>query len=89
MMIKQVLIFAFVTSIIDQFNVLYIKMLIDIKCAVYVACYFAEGNIFINKVFGNLVYNQNICEYKKNYSMMNLKESIALTESKLIKRYLK
>jgi UDP-glucose 4-epimerase len=34
----------------------------------------------INKVFGNLVYEQSISEYKENYRVRNLKESIMLTE---------
>ncbi|WP_312470567.1 NAD-dependent epimerase/dehydratase family protein [Neobacillus sp.] len=34
----------------------------------------------INKVFGNLVYKQSISEYKENYRVRNLKESIMLTE---------
>ncbi|MDR7079586.1 UDP-glucose 4-epimerase [Neobacillus niacini] len=34
----------------------------------------------INKVFGNLIYEQSISEYKENYRVRNLKESIILTE---------
>jgi nucleoside-diphosphate-sugar epimerase len=34
----------------------------------------------INKVFGNLVYDQSISKYKQNYCIRNLKESIRLTE---------
>lgn len=34
----------------------------------------------INKVFGNLVYDQSISKYKDNYCVRNLKESIMLTE---------
>ncbi|MDR7238759.1 NAD-dependent epimerase/dehydratase family protein [Neobacillus drentensis] len=34
----------------------------------------------VNKVFGNLVYDQNISEYKENYRVRDLKESIRLTE---------
>lgn len=34
----------------------------------------------INKVFGNLVYEQSISEYKEDYRVRNLKESIRLTE---------
>lgn len=34
----------------------------------------------INKVFGNLVYEQNISDYKHNYKIRGLQESIMLTE---------
>ena len=34
----------------------------------------------INKVFGNLVYEQRISEYKENYRIRDLRESIMLTE---------
>jgi UDP-glucose 4-epimerase len=34
----------------------------------------------INKVFGNLVYEKNSFEYKENYAIVNLKESIIATE---------
>ncbi|GCD09735.1 NAD-dependent epimerase/dehydratase family protein [Clostridium tagluense] len=34
----------------------------------------------VNKVFGNLVYEQSISTYKKNYRIRDLKESIGLTE---------
>jgi len=34
----------------------------------------------VNKAFGNLVYEKNMSEYKKNYCMRNLEESIRLTE---------
>lgn len=34
----------------------------------------------LNKVFGNLIYEQSISEYKENYRVRNLKESIMLTE---------
>ncbi|MEH7378277.1 NAD-dependent epimerase/dehydratase family protein [Neobacillus drentensis] len=34
----------------------------------------------INKVFGNLVYEQSISEYKQDYCIRSLKESIMLTE---------
>ncbi len=35
----------------------------------------------INKAFGNLVYDQNLSEYKFNYRLYNLKQSINLTEN--------
>lgn len=35
----------------------------------------------INKVFGNLVYEKNISEYKENYIITDLKKSIYKTES--------
>ncbi|GHH98668.1 NAD-dependent epimerase/dehydratase family protein [Neobacillus kokaensis] len=34
----------------------------------------------INKVFGNLVYDQSLSVYKQNYRVRNLKESITVTE---------
>ena len=34
----------------------------------------------INKVFGNLVYDQKMSEYKVNYRIRDLRESIVLTE---------
>ncbi|MFZ7942495.1 NAD-dependent epimerase/dehydratase family protein [Neobacillus sp. 19] len=34
----------------------------------------------INKVFGNLVYAKNISEYKQNYRVRDLKDSIMMTE---------
>jgi len=34
----------------------------------------------INKVFGNLVYEQNMSDYKVNYRIRNFKKSIELTE---------
>lgn len=34
----------------------------------------------VNKVFGNLVYEQNISEYKEDYRLRDLKESIITTE---------
>ncbi|MEH7085349.1 NAD-dependent epimerase/dehydratase family protein [Neobacillus drentensis] len=34
----------------------------------------------INKVFGNLVYEQSLSEYKQNYRVRNFKESIRVTE---------
>jgi len=34
----------------------------------------------INKVFGNLVYEQSMSEYKENYRIRDLRESIVLTE---------
>jgi UDP-glucose 4-epimerase len=34
----------------------------------------------INKVFGNLVYDKDISEYKQNYRVRDLEESIKLTE---------
>jgi nucleoside-diphosphate-sugar epimerase len=34
----------------------------------------------INKLFGNLIYEQSISEYKEHYRVRNLKESIMLTE---------
>lgn len=36
----------------------------------------------INKVFGNLVYDKDISEYKQNYRVRDLEESIKLTESR-------
>ncbi|WP_042199047.1 NAD-dependent epimerase/dehydratase family protein [Paenibacillus camerounensis] len=35
----------------------------------------------VNKVFGNLYYEQNISEYKTNYRILNLRESITVTET--------
>lgn len=35
----------------------------------------------VNKVFGNLVYEQSLSEYKENYRIRNLRESIMATES--------
>lgn len=34
----------------------------------------------VNKVFGNLVYEQNMSDYKENYRIRNLRNSIELTE---------
>ncbi|WP_342479458.1 NAD-dependent epimerase/dehydratase family protein [Paenibacillus sp. FSL F4-0097] len=34
----------------------------------------------VNKVFGNLYYEQNISEYKVNYRVLSLRESITVTE---------
>ena len=34
----------------------------------------------INKVFGNLVYEMGMSEYKQRYVIRNLKESIKTTE---------
>jgi len=36
----------------------------------------------INKVFGNLVYEKNISNYKENYQIRDFKQSIILTESR-------
>lgn len=35
----------------------------------------------INKVFGDLVYDQNVSRYKKNYCVSGLEESVRLTEA--------
>lgn len=35
----------------------------------------------VNKVFGNLVYDQSLSDYKVNYRTRNLRESIELTEN--------
>ena len=35
----------------------------------------------INKVFGNLVYEQGMSSYKKNYQIRNLEDSIFATEN--------
>lgn len=35
---------------------------------------------FVNKVFGNLVYDQSISKYKENYQINDLKQSIKATE---------
>jgi len=35
----------------------------------------------VNKVFGNLVYHQSLSNYKINYRILDLKETIILTES--------
>jgi UDP-glucose 4-epimerase len=34
----------------------------------------------INKVFGNLVYDQKMSEYKVDYRIRDFKETIVLTE---------
>ncbi|MYL69822.1 NAD-dependent epimerase/dehydratase family protein [Halobacillus litoralis] len=34
----------------------------------------------INKVFGNLIYDKNLSEYKQNYRVRDFKQSISLTE---------
>jgi UDP-glucose 4-epimerase len=34
----------------------------------------------VNKVFGNLVYEQSMSDYKENYRIRNLRESIKITE---------
>lgn len=34
----------------------------------------------VNKVFGDLVYEQSLSEYPKNYRIRSFKESIRLTE---------
>ncbi|WP_368503151.1 NAD-dependent epimerase/dehydratase family protein [Alkalihalophilus sp. As8PL] len=36
---------------------------------------------FLNKLFGNLVYDQEMSKYNKNYQIVNLKQSINATES--------
>ena len=36
----------------------------------------------INKVFGNLIYEQSMSDYKSNYRIRNLRESIMMTERK-------
>lgn len=36
-------------------------------------------SILINKVFGNLIYDQNISRYKEDYQIRSLRESIELT----------
>lgn len=36
----------------------------------------------INKVFGNLVYEKSMSDYKINYRIWDLEESIKLTERK-------
>jgi nucleoside-diphosphate-sugar epimerase len=36
----------------------------------------------INKVFGNLVYEKSMSEYKRNYQIRNLRRTIELTENK-------
>lgn len=45
---------------------------------IYLLSYFIGT---INKIFGNLVYDQGISMYKENYRIRNFKESILLTES--------
>lgn len=37
----------------------------------------------VNKIFGNLVYEQKISDYKKNYRVRDLRESIMATEKSL------
>lgn len=37
----------------------------------------------INKMFGNLVYEKSMSEYRENYRVRNLEESIKLTESEV------
>ncbi|MDN7241717.1 NAD-dependent epimerase/dehydratase family protein [Planococcus sp. N028] len=40
------------------------------------------GNVgILNKVFGNFVYDKNMSDYKANYHIRNLKESIEVTEN--------
>ncbi len=38
--------------------------------------------VIINKLFGNLIYEKSLSEYKQKYQIRNLKESIELTELK-------
>ena len=35
----------------------------------------------VNKAFGNLVYDRNMCEYHINYCLINLEDSITYTET--------
>ena len=40
-----------------------------------------KNSIIINKVFGNFIYDLKLSEYKENYRIRNLKESIKVTEA--------
>lgn len=36
----------------------------------------------VNKAFGNLVYDKSMSEYKENYRIRDLEESVRVTEDK-------
>lgn len=43
---------------------------------------FIEKNITLNKIFGNLIYDKELSQYKINYNIRDFEESINITEEK-------